>query len=444
MQNIGTFYRRLSRAASGNIAVVAAFAMIPILIMVTGGLDFSRHSTVNQEVQAVADAAALNATSTAFNVAKESGVFDVAEIEQVALTSFREQIVNRSWRLEDVQVNVVQNEEGRFEVQLDYEVSFEPVSMVHNDRLTVKGSSEVAGKYGKDTVFMDINLMLDYSASMNTGATIDDQIKMWQNPEIGCAFACHRGMNDEARADGIKLRVDALQDALRVMMNSAEDAIADLNLDPEAAQFSMFTFTNGRLSTRTTNQTDIAAVRRSVGQLPTYPSGRSHIYQSIRSMATRLQPSGTGQAADDRKSFVFMVTDGVSRYGPRNYIGWAGGGILSSDCQRIKDTGATLAVIYTKYENYADSFAAAFDDPSTVNQTPYNRHEWNRSRWRSHFNGGFNRRGDGLAVIKSSLRNCASPDFFFETSNSTELEAAMVEFFEKAIEETKEAVRIVS
>ena len=146
-------------------------------------------------------------------------------------------------------------------------------------------------------------------------------------------------------------------------------------------------------------------------------SGGTHFENAFPQMNAIVPPLGGGAVGDgssstNTKPFVFLLTDGAQNFqtccsfsGSNSATVMASG--TSSPCQALKNRGITVAVLYIPYE--------PIQNPTTIYSNE-----------------------DGVAnanipFIPPSLTSCASPNFFFQATSTTQIAAALAAMFNQAL-----------
>jgi hypothetical protein len=146
-------------------------------------------------------------------------------------------------------------------------------------------------------------------------------------------------------------------------------------------------------------------------------SGGTHFENAFPQMNTIIPPLGGGAVGDgssstNTKPFVFLLTDGAQNFqtccsfsGSNSATVMASG--TSSPCQALKNRGITVAVLYIPYE--------PIQNPTTIYSNE-----------------------DGVAnanipFIPPSLTSCASPNFFFQATSTSQIAAALAAMFNQAL-----------
>ena len=146
-------------------------------------------------------------------------------------------------------------------------------------------------------------------------------------------------------------------------------------------------------------------------------SGGTHFENAFPQMNAIIPPSGggtvgTGSSPTNTKPFVFLVTDGAQNFQTCcNFSGSNSATVMasgtSSPCKPLRDRGITVAVLYIPYE--------PIQNPTTI------------------FNNEDNVANANIANIPASLQSCASPNFFFQATSTSQIAAALAAMFNQAL-----------
>ncbi len=146
--------RRFARERSGNMALLAGIAMIPLMLSVGLGIDYARYSSAHHHLQEMADAAALAV------VASRSR--DEAALRQQALEHLRAN--NRLERATDLAIHHISIRDDRVELQVSGSIHASFLSLAGYDRLGV-ATTAVAERAVRGNV--EVALILDNTYSMS-------------------------------------------------------------------------------------------------------------------------------------------------------------------------------------------------------------------------------------------------------------------------------------
>ena len=150
-------------------------------------------------------------------------------------------------------------------------------------------------------------------------------------------------------------------------------------------------------------------------------SGGTHFENAFPQMNAIIPPVGGGAVGDgssstNTKPFVFLVTDGAQNFQTCcNFSGSNSATTIpigaSSYCQPLKNRGITVAVLYIPYE--------PIQNPTTI----FNNED-------NVANANIN----GPPGISASLSACASPNFFFTATSTSQIAAALAAMFNQALQ----------
>ena len=385
-----------------------------------GTLEYGQITNMRHKAKTAADAAA--------HAALRDGSKRIVDGQEFGVTSdylkpYAERAFNNAmaeagmWgRVKGLEFKHVNND-ATLELRYEYKI---PTLMSTGESLVVDQVKTASNVHVRG-IYMHLHLLLDFSGSMSTAATKQGQIELTKINN-NCAFACHVENIQKAHDAGIDLRQDKLRTALDALVLTAENSAETYDLDEDSVQFSIDQFQTF-LTNRQKPTTDLDEVRQSIAALPTQAAGGTDLAFALTRTAMAMPDSGTGASQQDRRSFVMLITDGITNRGNRVFQSPGGRGTVdAADCSAIKDKGIVLAVLYTKYENYADTFLAATG----------------RDSRRGHFNHHV---ALPVANVENQLKECASPGFFFMSDDMTTLSTEFDKLFSKAVKETK-AMRV--
>jgi Flp pilus assembly protein TadG len=141
-------------------------------------------------------------------------------------------------------------------------------------------------------------------------------------------------------------------------------------------------------------------------------SGGTHFENAFPQMSALITSVGDGSSSTDTKPFVFLVTDGAENF--QTCCGFSGSNSAtvmptgaSSYCTPLKNRGITIAVLYIPYE--------PIQNPTTI------------------FSNEDGVANANIANIPPSLQACASPNFFFSATSTSQIAAALAAMFNQAL-----------
>ena len=141
-------------------------------------------------------------------------------------------------------------------------------------------------------------------------------------------------------------------------------------------------------------------------------SGGTHFENAFPQMSNLITNVGDGSSSTDTKPFVFLVTDGSQNFQTCcNFSGSNSATVMptgaSSYCTPLKNRGITIAVLYIPYE--------PIQKPTPI------------------FNNEDNVANANIPNIPPSLLACASPNFFFSATSTSQIAAALAAMFNQAL-----------
>ncbi len=406
--------RNFQTDTRGSVAIIFALLVVVILGIAGVAVDFSRAASLKTRLDKAADASVLAAARQARMTMAQGGT---AAEAQTAATD----LATNSWNVNtsgvegrDPSPNIEVTQNGQaWSVKLSYNSAIKTslAAVLGIAELQVKNSAQAS--LGGSLTYIDFNLLLDVSQSMGLAATQTGITQMIT--ATGCQFGCHvtgeSAYYDYAKANGIPMRIDILRDATDALISRA----MSLAQDPDQFKVGITTFdrTSTQLATLSSNLSSVRSAAAGI-DLPTSYDG-TQTDDALRDMNTQLTASQDGTAADKPIKFVFLVTDGVQ---DGFYTGWMpptglptstpgfGIGMESpvspTACDDMKAKGVTVAILYTTYVPFGG---------------------WQYSELIGTF----------ADTIVPNLKACASPDFFFQATEASEINAAMQAMFAKAV-----------
>jgi Flp pilus assembly protein TadG len=328
--------------------------------------------------------------------------------------------------------------------------------------IPVNGSATTSINFG---VTLQLNILMDSSASMIVGATQNDVnlISSWVSanwsqvkpgdppPYTGadnppCAFACHdvgaatqpsdiaTGLTN-AHAAGATTRFD-------VMIQAAQGLITHLQTETQQATaqnnlvFNVMSFDTSLHSYGQAN-TDFNGATAAIGQVS--PGLDTWMATAMGQVIQQLGAGGNGTSAASPLKFLIIVTDGLQsdrsnnwacsswgndtawNYNPTCYGGYATS-ISNGQCSQLKANGVTVAVLETPYVPLTGQ---------SPNVQPYEktvRHVL--------FPGGPNT----ASAISQALQACASSGYYFQATSSSQIATGFTTLTDKFIDSTTRIV----
>jgi Flp pilus assembly protein TadG len=399
----------------GSFSMHFALALVPLLGIAGGALDYSYSGTVKLKLDAAADAAALVA------VGRSTLYTDTTSAEASAQASFNGQVTGiKRTVISSLKVAVTDNGLSR-SATVSY-TAYVPTTLLQIIGIKTITMSGSAGASFARAPYIDFYVLLDNTPSMGVGATNADITKMVNNTSDKCAFACHDLSNANsyynlAKKLGVTMRIDVLRTATQQLMDTAAST-ADVS-----NQFRMAVYTFGAkaeamgLTSVVPLTGDLASARSqaSAVDLMTVPNNSYNndmdtpFDKVINAMATAIPAAGVGSNATSPQKVLFLVSDGVA---DQNKTTGCSQPLSGSRCQEpfnptlcttLKSRGVKIAVLYTTY-------------------LPLPTNSWYNT-WLKPF----------ASSIPTNMQQCASPGLYFEVSPSGGIADAMTALFKQAI-----------
>jgi len=423
----------------GNIAVIFALALLPVMSAVGCAVDYSRATQLRSKLLAAADAASVGSiakTAPAFiqagtmttdgpipdGVTDAQNIFDgnMKDVTGYTLNS-RTPTVTKSGSLVTSTVAFSASVPTMF------------MGVMGRSAITVTGSSTSTANM---PLYIDFYLLLDNSPSMGVAATPADVTKMVNNTSDKCAFACHdyndsNNYYDLAKDLGVTTRIDVLRSATQSLMDTAAAtktysnqfrmAIYDFGASSKTIGLrALFSLSSSLTSAKTAaGNIDLMGV---YGNNDAYTADKDTQFSTIfPAITTTISTSGTGTSSSPMK-YLFFVSDGVAdEYNTACLKPKASGSRCQSPldptlCNTLKRNNVKVAVLYTTYL-----------------QLPTNS-------WYMDWIDPFNKGPFGPSVnseVATNMESCASPGLYFEVSPTDGITDAMNALFQKAVADAR-------
>jgi Flp pilus assembly protein TadG len=405
---ISSASRRFGTDRGGNVVIVFALSLVPIVFLTGMAIDYSTAEQKKAVLDAAADAAALAAVTPAMMAKPDAQAIATA---QNVFNAKATNITGLNYSASNLSVTVNNNGLKR-SVTVSYAASSQNAfaKVLNQPAWPINGSAT-----SSSTVLpnIDFYLLLDNSPSMAIGATTNDINTLVSHTPDKCGFGCHetdKSPNDYyglAKSLGVTLRIDKLRQATQNLMTTAQQSMQANNNQYRVA---IYTFNIG-LNTITSLTSSLSTAQTQAGNIDVYvvpyqnwSNDAITNYDNAMSNINTIMPNpggGTNQAGDKPQEVLFFVTDGVedemvngSRQQSLMDNGW---------CTTIKNRGIRIAVLYTVYW------------PLPTNS------------WYNTYIAPFQ------SQIGPTLQSCASPGLYFAVQTDQDISSAMQALFQKAV-----------
>jgi hypothetical protein len=441
--------KRLLVDRSGNLALMGALVLVPLLGGAGMVLDVAHALKVRTELQTAADAAVVGALADKSQGVAEAmamtgdGVVSLSESEARGLFSAQLAGMDLATGLkaeeDSIEVRtrtfaVKVTKAGRditAAASFSDEVPTTFLRILGRDAIFVSGTASATYQ---SNAYMDFYLLLDNTPSMGVGATpadVDKLIAATKNAadsgSRNCAFACHivseAGKVDTtsnyftARGVGATIRIDVVAQAVKALMSKADTT------ETFANQYRMAAYTFGQKAEQAklfqvqSLTDDLTELKRGVDgislmSIPYQGYNNDQITSfdtALTNINAQIPTPGDGSSPAKAERVVYFVADGVGdSYKPSTCTKKSTNGRCQEPidiryCQAIKDRGIKVAVLYTTY-------------------LPLPSNSWYNT-WIKPFQ----------SEIGTKMSQCASPGLYFEVSPTQGIEAAMQALFIKII-----------
>lgn len=406
----------------GNIAVIFALALVPLLSFVGAAVDYSLAARAKTKLAAALDTAVLVAT------AKSEITKSASAAQSDALNAFAGQMSAQGLTTNSVSINVSDSVTTRTATgAATTVVTTYFMGLVGYKTLGVSATSTAAASL---PAYIDFYVLLDNSPSQGIGATTADMTKLQNATSDSCAFACHdiytssskktaqtNSYYSIAKSLGIKMRIDLVRDATQSLTDTATASQLVSN------QYRMAVYTMGSdcsaigLTTISALTSSLSSVKTAVSSVDlmtipytNYNNDMCTDFDGIlSSMNTTIPTPGDGSSSSPQK-WLFFVSDGVADYyypSTCSKTTVSGGRcqepLTTTICDTIKARGVKIAVLYTTYL-------------AITNNSWYNTYI---APWRN--------------SIGTTMQSCATSGYYYEVSSDSSITDALNALFQKAI-----------
>lgn len=413
---------RFGKNTGGNVAIVVALTLVPMILAVGASLDYIRAYNVRQSMQSDLDAALIAAV-------KQIDGQDTDALKQKVSDWFHAQ-AESSYVLGDVDIDTTNHQ---ITATATGTVPTTLMKLADIDSVPVSVASAVKGPA---TSYLNVYIVIDKSPSMMLAATTAGQAAMYSG--IGCQFACHTGdthtvggksyANNYAysAAKGIKLRADVAVDAVGKVLDMI-DASDETHERIKVGFYSLGDTTTEVLAP--TLDTVTARSRLQDDRL-TSKTSTTYTYFDIALAALKLKvgTGGDGTTSGKPLKLVLLLTDGVQsqREWVTDGVKFSGSNITQSPalwnkvaplnpdwCGYLKNNSATMAVLYTEYLPLTGDWGYS----KTVGATMASA-SW-KSTWGGAMKSGVSTSISRRDYIPYALADCASSQSLFISASST-------------------------
>lgn len=313
--------RRFRSGQHGNIAIMAALLLTPIIGFSGLAIDYGTASLSRSRMVAEVDSLALIAARNAKSLA-QSGKNDFSDVNAWLQSQIRQKVgiaqIDNFW----VDTKIYQ--EG---IVIRADVKWTGQRAATFGPLFGKSSYEIGGKVVASVgikPFVNLVVLVDVSQSMGIPADRDDQRRQFARES--CAFACHlpaevfpskldraKTTYESARSASppIKTRVDVAREGLLSIINMVEQENAET---PNRVKLSVFTFSNAiQEVVPLDRQIDYAEMRRLVESkvILGREGGGTNMPGALIELEKRINNVGDGTSVSQPRVSILVLSDGV-------------------------------------------------------------------------------------------------------------------------------------
>jgi Flp pilus assembly protein TadG len=441
----GHLMHRLIRDRKGNVSIIFALSLIPIIFLAGLGMDFTSAVQKRARLNAAADAAALAAVTPAMMTQSDTAAVTAATNMFNAFASGMSGTTVAAPTVTVTNTGLVRT------ITVSYTATstntfpnvFALLTKASETTWPISGSS-TATSYSAPNI--NFYLLLDNSPSMDIAATTAGINTMVANTSSqgGCAFACHEtnpaadnlgnphGEDNYTLAQnlGVTTRIENMATATASLMSTAQQTEQSNNATYEMA---IYTFNVQGTTNNNSLQTIYAPNNQPSSNLSSAQTAASNIdvlevcsnnyltcsnnnndtdtdFESAMTQINNIMPNpGTGSANSTPQEVLFIVSDGVDDEINSSSCSQALDGnrcqqpFNTAMCTTVKNRGIMIAVLYTEY-------------------LPLPTNTWYND-WVAPFQSS----------LASNMESCASPGLYFEITTDGDITAAMAQLFQLAI-----------
>ncbi|OAP39865.1 hypothetical protein AU381_09965 [Sinorhizobium glycinis] len=417
---------------SGNVALTVAICIIPMILAIGAGLDYTRAYNVQSRMQSDLDAALVAAI-------KEIDEYDEDEIVEKIKEWFDAQSEKQSATYDLTEITV---DKTGHTITASASGTVPTTLMTLADIKTVP-VGVLSAIEGPATSYLEVYIVLDKSPSMLLAATSEGQAMLRADKNITCEFACHDTKDPVKRNGsviastyynyikslGVKLRTDVALDAVEEVLDMVDAA------DKDHARIKVGLYSLGETISEVLEPTYSTSTARkklsddSSGLTSATSMSATYFQTALKALKKEVGTAGDGSSAASPLKLVLLLTDGVQSN--RDWvIKWSGkywGQVtpLNPDwCDYLKDNDATMAILYTEYL----AIPADWGYNATLAKSMANS-DW-VSTWGGTLHTGVSSSTTRHDYIPIALQDCASSsDLFISAASEDEITAGLSTLF---------------
>jgi Flp pilus assembly protein TadG len=462
---------RLAGDRRGNVAIIFALSAVPLLIAAGGAVDYAIAGRVQTQLYAIADSAALAATTpammsqttaTAKSAATSMFAAQAAQIKRMTYAS-----ANLTVTVDDATASSIKTRTVTVSYRAQVANSFGAFYYVPTSSFTVSASTTASTARN-----IDFYLVLDNSPSMELPATTAGLASMAAS--TGCVFACHeRNYSDAeytvqysgwgtidsytfAKNAGITLRIDNVRTAAKGLASTAQAMSSANSATYRLAAYSFnYALTQMQALTATTSA-NVTTISNSINAMTPplmeknnyLPAGASYTYPTGASTWTNVTVGGSILNNRDAMTDIGMALTQVDSAMPTPGNGTSASGDTPQKVLMLVTDGVVDGNFYSNATcyNYASSYSNTYGsfyrcigpiDTSictTIKSRGIRIAILNTIYYPTPGYGFY----DGavapfISQVSGALKTCASTDLYFEVDTGGDISNAMTAMFQKVV-----------
>ncbi|EJK86684.1 Flp pilus assembly protein TadG [Rhizobium sp. AP16] len=415
-------FRAMGRSRGGNVAIVVALTLVPMLLAVGASFDYIRAYNVRQSMQSDLDAALIAAV-------KNVDAGDTDALKQKVSDWFHAQ-TESSYSLGDIEIDTTSHS---ITATASGTVPTTLMKIANINTVPVSVASSVKGPASS---YLNVYIVIDKSPSMLLAATTAGQQAMYKG--IGCQFACHTGdshtIGTTTYPDNyaystdkkIKLRADVAVDAVHEVI----DMIDTNDKNHERIRVGLYSLGDTITEVLAPTLDTTTASKRLDDPTAGLTSATSTTYTyfdvALAALKSKVGTGGDGSSSATPLKLVLLLTDGVQsqREWVTDGVIWKNNKPISGPywykvapfnpdwCANIKKQSATMAVLYTEYLPITTDWGYNATVGSTMASA-----NW-KSTWGGTMESGVPTSISRRDYIPYALSDCASSKGLFMSASS--------------------------
>jgi Flp pilus assembly protein TadG len=366
---------QLSRENRGNIALITALCLVPLVVAAGGAVDIGEAVSRRSALQDAADAAALAAANAAntYVVQYGSGTTQLAQANQLAASTAQHFMTVNASNLgltaapTVTATTTVSANVASVQLNVTGQITTSFLPLLGMKTLPIGVTSITTMSPGAK--YYQIIFLIDVSNSMAIGGTSGAITALQNNTQIGCAFACHDPNSYSAATTSCLTPVDtcdkraiAANAKILLKIDYVNQAVQSFitQLGPYAAlnpnHFFVGINTYGAAFNATlTPTTDLATAKTTASAIDVEPAlpyaanyGYTYTKAALSSTLQTLKNVGDGSSASQMLTYVIFLSDavedvpGVTQWGRTTDLGY------TSACTALK-AGVNVFSIWAPY-----------------------------------------------------------------------------------------------